>query len=107
MRCLRRVRQAGKPIRLADDNANILQYQITRRTTEELGLSPILGSIYDGFIGGLGGDGDFAGAMANFTDQAKFEAALAEITAQRGVLYDERAVDACLKIFAERKVPLL
>lgn len=35
------------------------------------------------------------------------EAALAEITAQRGVLYDERAVDACLKIFAERKVPLL
>lgn len=35
------------------------------------------------------------------------EAALAEIAAQRGVLYDARVVDACLKIFAERKVPLL
>ncbi len=68
-----------RAIRLADDNPNILQYQITRRTSEELALSPILGSIYDASIGGLGGDAEFAGVMANFTDQAKFEAALAEM----------------------------
>lgn len=69
----------SRAIRLADDNPNILQYQITRRTSEELELSPILGSIYDASIGGLGGDSEFAGVMANFTDQAKFEAALAEM----------------------------
>jgi HD-GYP domain-containing protein (c-di-GMP phosphodiesterase class II) len=28
--------------------------------------------------------------------------ALAEITAQRGRLYDERAVDACLKLLTEK-----
>jgi PAS domain S-box-containing protein/putative nucleotidyltransferase with HDIG domain len=35
------------------------------------------------------------------------EKALAELTAQRGRLYDAAVVDACLKVFAERKVPLL
>ncbi len=35
------------------------------------------------------------------------EAALAEITDKRGQQYDAAVVDACRKVFAERKVPLL
>ncbi len=68
-----------REIKLADDNPNILQFQITRRTAAELGLSPTLGSIYDSSVAGLGLDSEFSGAMADFTDQAKFEAALAEM----------------------------
>ncbi len=68
-----------REIRLADDNRNILQYRITRKTATELGLSPLLGSIYDSSVAGLGQDTDFAGVMAAFTDQSKFEAALAEM----------------------------
>ncbi|MGE3477199.1 MAG: autotransporter domain-containing protein [Rhodospirillaceae bacterium] len=68
-----------REIRLADTNRNILQYRITRKTATELGLSPLLGSIYDSSVAGLGQDTDFAGVMAAYTDQAKFEAALAEM----------------------------
>jgi uncharacterized protein with beta-barrel porin domain len=68
-----------REIRLADANPNILQYRITRKTATELGLSPLLGSIYDSSVAGLGQDTDFAGVMAAFTEQAKFEAALGEM----------------------------
>ncbi len=34
------------------------------------------------------------------------EVALAEITGNRGTLYDERVVDACLRIFHEHRLPL-
>ncbi len=68
-----------REIRLADANPNVLQYRITRRTASELGLSPILGAVYDSSIAGLGQDIDFAGVMAAFTDRAKFDAALAEM----------------------------
>lgn len=66
-----------REIRLAASNRNILQYQITRRTGAQLGLSATLGAIYDSSIEGQGQDPEFAGVMAAFTDRAKFEAALA------------------------------
>lgn len=68
-----------REIKLADDNPNILQYQITRRTADELGLSPILGAVYDASVAGMGQDSAFSGVMAAFTEQEKFEAALAEM----------------------------
>ncbi|MGE3333026.1 MAG: autotransporter domain-containing protein [Rhodospirillaceae bacterium] len=68
-----------REIRLADANPNILQYRITRRTATELGLAPLLGSIYDSSVAGLGQDTEFAGVMAAYTERSKFEAALAEM----------------------------
>jgi len=68
-----------REIRLADNNRNILQYRITRKTATELGLSPLLGSIYDSSVAGMGQDTDFSGVMAAYTEQAKLEAALAEM----------------------------
>jgi len=68
-----------RQIKLADANPNILQYQITRRTAAQLGLTPTLGAIYDNSVAGMGQDTEFSGVMAAFTEQAKFEAALAEM----------------------------
>lgn len=68
-----------RQIRLADDNANVLQYQITRRNATELGLSERLGTIYDNWVPALAQDTSFAGTMAAFTDQAEFENALEQL----------------------------
>jgi len=68
-----------RQLRLAEDNANILQYQITRRTASELGLSTTQGNVYDNWIEALDGDTELAGTMASFTDQAIFENALAQL----------------------------
>lgn len=69
----------NRELKLADDNANILQYQITRRGAAELGLSAIQGAIYDNWIAALDGDTELAGTMAAFTDQETFENALAQL----------------------------
>lgn len=87
----------SRAIALAEDNPNILQYQITRRTADQLGLAPILGTIYDRSVAGMGLDSEFAGVMAAYTDQAKFEAALAEMVpdtsdAARRVALNARAL---------------
>ncbi|MGE4062825.1 MAG: autotransporter domain-containing protein [Rhodospirillaceae bacterium] len=65
-----------REIKLAPDNRNVLQYQITRRTAAQLGLAPSLGLIYDGVVESLGADTELSGVMAAFTEQPKFEAAL-------------------------------
>lgn len=86
-----------RQIRLASDNRNILQYQITRRTAAELGLTSQLGAIYDGSVDGLGQDAELSGVMAAFTDQTKFAAALAAMVpdtsdAARRVALSSRAL---------------
>jgi uncharacterized protein with beta-barrel porin domain len=68
-----------KRIALAADNANILQYQVTRNTATQLGLSSDLGKVYEASISALATDNDLAAVLGGMTDRTAFTKALGQL----------------------------
>ncbi|MHB1207183.1 MAG: autotransporter outer membrane beta-barrel domain-containing protein, partial [Rhodospirillaceae bacterium] len=66
-------------IALAADNANILQYQVTRNTASQLGLSSDLGKVYEASISALATDDELSTLLGGMTDRTKFTHALGQL----------------------------
>ena len=66
-------------IALAANNANILQYQVTRNTASQLGLSSDLGKVYEASIGALATDDELSTLLGGMTSRTDFTKALGQL----------------------------
>lgn len=69
----------AKRIALAADNHNILQYQVTRNTAAQLGLTSDLGKVYEAVVPALATDTGLSTALGDITARGTFTTALGQL----------------------------